>query len=274
MTDATFAVPPRPSAGLSLNDALIGVALLGFANAEYIRISRQIARDGMFDAVYATFGVSIVVWMALVATVALLRTSEPVRASKLDVAAMTAATLLFLAPATGLSGVGLTLLGGYFSIWGRTDAIRRAMRIALALTVAVLWGRFSFSFFLPYILKADAELVSRLTGLPRHGNLILASDHETVLQIGAGCSSFLNLTNAGLGWAAAMIYYDAPVTRRRLALLLGALLTILAINTLRIGLIGWLPQYYDAIHGEVGANIVNVISSLAIAFFCLSGIRR
>ncbi|MGO9740730.1 MAG: hypothetical protein ACLPN5_04315, partial [Roseiarcus sp.] len=170
--------------------------------------------------------------------------------------------------------VGLTLLGSYFSIWGETDRIRRAMRIQIALTMAVLWGRFSFSFLLPYILQADAALVSFLTGLPRYGNIILAADNVTQLQVGAGCSSFLNLTTAALGWATAVIYFKVGITPRRVLLLLGSCAAILAINTIRIGLIGWYPQYFELIHGYVGADIVNLISSASIFFFSWAAIEK
>lgn len=273
MTDTLFRDPARRGASLELREWLGGVVVLGFVNAEYIRLSRTIEQHGWIDSVYGTFGISVIVWIAVAAILNLLWRAEPVRASKADVAVLAAATLLFFVPVTALSGVGLSLLGVYFSLWGRTRRLRRAMRIQTATTVALLWGRFSFSFLLPYILPADAALVSLLTGLERHGNLIMAADHATIVQVGAGCSSFLNLTIATLGWAVAIIYYDVAVTPRRLLLLLGSCLTILAINTLRIGLIGWRPEYYDLIHGYVGANIVNLISSASILLFSHAATR-
>jgi hypothetical protein len=274
MTDASARplVPVRVA--LDGRDLLLCAVVVGFFNAEYIRLWRQVAREGLFEPIFATFGISIIVWLALYAVLRLLRESEPVRLTWLDSVILGGSCLLFFVPVTAFSSVGLTIIGVYFSVYGSTDKVRSAMRILTALTVALMWGRFSFSFLLPYILQADASLVSIVTGLERQGNLILAADHKTILQVGAGCSSFLNLTNGALGWAASLVYYAVTVTLRRIAYLLALIASILAINTVRIGLIGWYPDYYDLLHGSIGANTANLITSAVVLFFCYATVKK
>lgn len=268
MTHNTATVPTTSTrAALDGRELLLGLVIVGFVNAEYIRLSRQFAHDGLLDPIFATFGISLVVWLALYAVLRLLWDSEPIAVTWRDLSVLALSSLTFVVPVTALSSVGLTFAGLYFSMFGRTHKVRAAMRILTALTVAMMWGRFSFSFLLPYILQADAGLVSLLTGLERHGNLILSADHKTILQVGAGCSSFLNLTNAALGWAAALVYFAVPVTLRRLAALAASIGLVLAINTVRIGLIGWHPEYYELLHGAVGANVANLLSSAVIFYF-------
>ena len=59
--------------------------------------------------------------------------------------------------------------------------------------------------------------------MERHGNLTLATDSKTILQVGAGCSSFLNLTNAALSWGAMLVYCRVPVTLRRFGFLVASM---------------------------------------------------
>jgi len=253
--------------GLGAREILFSLVCVGFINAQYIRLARQFDRDGIVNAFAATFGISIVVWVAAFAVLQLILKSKPHALSCWDTAVLAIASLLFLSPVTAMSAVALTLIAVNFAVFGKTDEIRRAMRLLIALAGAVMWGRLAFSFFLPYILQMDAGLASHLTGLERTRNLIVASDGVTVLQVGAGCSSFLNVTNAALGWLTAMLYFERRFSGRSFIWLGLSMVAIVAINTLRIGLIGWWPSYYWLIHGEIGANLTNVISSLSIYFF-------
>jgi hypothetical protein len=273
MTDASIESVSPTRARVGLGESLISIVILGFVNAEYIRLSRAIEQNGIWNSVYGTFGISVIVWLSLLAIINLLSRTEFVAVSKRDAIVIVASSALFFVPVTALSGIALTLIGAYFSIWGETDRIRRAMRIQVALTMAMLWARVSFSFLLPYILPGDAALVSLLTGLVRHGNIVLAADKATQLQVGAGCSSFLNLTTAALGWATAVAYFGVRVTLNRILLLLGSCVAIIGINTLRIGLIGWFPQQFELVHGYVGANVANIISSASIFFFSWAAIK-
>jgi len=248
-------------------ELLFSLICVGFINAQYIRLARQFDRDGIVNAFAATFGISLVVWVAAFAVLQLIAKSKPCSLSRWDLAVLGVASLFFLSPVTAMSALALTMIAVNFAVFGKSDEIRRAMRLLLALAGAVMWGRLAFSFFLPYILQADASLASHLTGLERTKNLIVASDGVTVLQVGAGCSSFLNVTNAALGWLTAMLYFERRFTGRAFLWLGLSMVAIIAINTVRIGMIGWWPHYYWLIHGEIGANVTNIVSSLSIYFF-------
>lgn len=262
------------SARISLRDCLFGLVMIGFANAEYLRVVRQIDRTGLWEAAYSTFGISMVVWASIYVVARLILSSPDRNLKRADLAILGASLVLFLSPATALSSVGLTMIAIYYGLTEHSLVTRRAMRVLLALTIATLWARFSFSFFLPYILRADAVLVSLVSGLERSGNLILASDNATLLQIGVGCSSFMNLSNAALGWYAAMSYFDKKLSVYSSVNLAASVLVILIINTFRISLIGWFPQHFELIHGQVGSNIANIVSSLTILFFSMQAVKR
>ena len=82
--------------------------------------------------------IGAVVWPSLYAVLRLLWESEPVRLSGRDLVLLGAASLLFVVPVTAASSIGLTTIGVYFSIYGRTVKIRAAMQIQTALTVAMM----------------------------------------------------------------------------------------------------------------------------------------
>ncbi|WP_337271201.1 hypothetical protein [Oryzifoliimicrobium ureilyticus] len=255
-------------------EILIGLTLLGLVNSQYIRIFRQLTNYSVLDALVSTLGISLVVWVAALSVLSTLSKSASFSLNIKEYSVSAVSFLLFISPVTGLSAVGLTLMGGYFSLFGRTPEVKTAMRLLIALAVAVMWGRLAMSFFLPYILQIDATLASLLTGLDKTGNLVFASDGKTVLQVGAGCSSFLNVTNATLGWFTAMIVLKGVWSVRAATWLICSISTIIAINTLRIGLIGWYPDYFWLIHGGIGSNVANICSSIAILYFSLRAARK
>jgi hypothetical protein len=269
---ATLQIPSVKA--IELKHALATVVIVGFFNAEYLRIARAIQGQGLLESLYGTFGISIIAWLAFAVAVnlALNAPSRPLSAFAGLVLGMS--SLLILLPATALSSVGLTLLGLYCIVVRQEPAFRKIGYLVVALAASTLWSRLIFNFFSTYILRFDAILVATLVNTSHSGNLIQSWDGSTTFQVGAACSSFLNVSTAFLAWVTATAYYGARVTVRSIVFLALSCASIIAINTIRIGLIAAMPQHFDLLHGPIGANVVNLASSLAVLFLTIAGTRR
>ena len=95
------------------------------------------------------------------------------------------------------------------------------------------------------------------------------------LMIAQGCSSFHNISLAILGWVTATQFVGTNAAlSAQLCWCLLACASVLTVNVIRISLIGLHPEYYDLLHGPVGAGFANWMSFGLIAGICYFGVRR
>ena len=240
------------------------------------RVIEAVRELGWHDALTAGFNVSAIVWFAVFASLRLvLRTGEG-QVKALDVAIGVAVLALTAVPVPTLSWVALTLSSIYIArACPAGSAMQRGALICLALTAPMVWGpKLMHAYFEPF-QKIDALLVAGLTGTERLGNLVrLADGSGGYLMIAQGCSSFHNISLAILGSVTATQNVGTKRTVAQLCWCLLACASVLAVNVIRIGLIGLHPEYYDLLHGPVGAGLANWVSLGLIAAICYLGVRR
>ena len=122
-------------------------------------------------------------------------------------------------------------------------------------------------------LLADAWIVAKLLGTSNEGTHIAFVDKSGFLEVSPACSSWANISLVLLTWMVISQYQ-----RRRWQVVdLGwcalVVLTVVAINTIRMAMMGISEEHYFLIHGTVGSTIISwMIVGVTVAL-CLWGTR-
>ncbi|HWK64578.1 MAG TPA: hypothetical protein VNS34_06535 [Rhizobiaceae bacterium] len=242
---------------LTRNELYSGLAVVGFANGMSERASDEIARAGVTGALFNTFDVSAIVWAALIVALWLLLRAEPERVRTADIAVGVSASAAFLVPVPSLAWLAIAGMATRL-VW--TSAPRSRMRrgavVLGALTVPMLWARLLFASLSNTLLGIDAKLVGWMVGVQSTGNAIPFADGSGLLFLEPACSS---LTNVSLALLCGVVFVKAhgrSWTRPVIATMLFACVATVAINVLRISMIGVFPVTYDVMHGGIGATLV------------------
>ncbi|WP_462120208.1 exosortase/archaeosortase family protein [Methylorubrum extorquens] len=143
----------------------------------------------------------------------------------------------------------------------------------LAVTMPMCWTRLLFAFVAKQILAADAALTATLLGTAATGNLIKFPNGHGYFQIYPACSSLGNVSLAILGWAIAVNIFGRGSWWHDLIWGLLACCGVVAINILRLTLIGAYPEHFDLIHGVIGNTATGWLSLIAVTAVCWAGIR-
>jgi hypothetical protein len=235
-----------------------GLFILAFANGIVERGAKAITEDGVWAALLNTFDISIIVWAACWMALSLLAHSPPERITRTDVLVGAAIVVLTLAPFAPLSWIALTLLAFRVMLCApRGSLSHRAGAILLALTVPMFWSRLLFATLSGPILRADSVLASFIVGTERVGNTTRFADNWGYLFIGPPCSSLANLSLAVLCWVLFSQAVGGRLSLNKIGWGMLAGLAVIAINVIRIGLIGRNHQYFELLHGPVGATVAN-----------------
>lgn len=263
----------RRGAGLHVhprNEAFAGLALLGLGNGLVLSIYRSIIEHGLSRAVMDTFGVSAIVWIAIVAVPALMLSAQAREMTRLDAWVAGAALISFIFPLSHLSWVGLTALALYL-VYGPVTAgvpadpiLRRGAIILLATTTAMFWGRLLLQNSGSSILALDAAGASLLTGMGHDSNVVQTADGGH-LWIAPYCSSWSNISLAVLCSALVVQWHGLAWTRSQLVRCLLAIFLVAMINDIRIGVMVLRPDLYDAVHGATGSTLANLLTIGVIA---------
>jgi hypothetical protein len=241
-----------------------GLVAIGFANGISEKVYRSIADNGFATAVSVTFDISVIIWGACLASLAtLVRVpADPFRRS--DYAVGFSAGLTFLAPVPAVSWLGLCLIAVYMRATASHATMRRAAAIVFALTLPLFWSRLAFVAFNDTILHIDAQLVGWLIGTTATGNVVPLADGYGSIFIAPGCSSVANLSLAALSAVVFVNLRSGFWSSSTLTWTVASSAAVVAINLTRISLIGVYPEWYDLIHGPVGAAVANCLTLLAI----------
>ena len=242
----------------------------GFAGS-IIASSRQLG----WYALTAGFDVSVIAWLAALASLRLVLRTEGGQITPLDLVAAAVVLLLTAAPAPTLSWAALTLSSIYISrVSPRGSAAQRASLICLALTAPMMWGPYLMHTYFEPFQRIDAGLVSLITGTERLGNLVELANGSGYLLVAQACSSFHNISLAILASVTVSQMVGVTRTVRQLGWCLLACASVLAVNLIRISLIALHPDYYDLLHGPLGASVANWLSLGLIGSLCYLGVRR
>jgi exosortase/archaeosortase family protein len=251
-----------------------GWFILGFSNGIFERVARMIADIPFENAILATFGISVLVWIACFIAVSLLLRQPPEPVTRNDLILGVAVTVAVLIPSAKVSWIALTGLGLYgLRCFEAGAPARRAAFVILAVTVPMFWSRLVFAMLSDLILQADAILVSLIAGTERVGNTVGFADNSGYLVILPACSSLTDVSLAVLGWA----LFTQALTRRPslkdVWWCLAACSAVIVINVTRIALIGLHPEHFELIHGAVGADVASFLALVAIVGINLIRVR-
>jgi exosortase/archaeosortase family protein len=265
---------------MSRDHFFCGLLILALANGLALSVVGAVVGHGWSTALLNTFNTSAVVWFACFAALGLLyrsKTDEVITVS--DAAIGVGILLMTIVPSAKFSWLALTVLSLYMlSIAPARSLRQRGALIALAATGPMLWGPALMEIFGTQILQADAILVSTLIGTARVGTMfsgaIGANGLPTHFMIGPPCSSLHGISIAILAWVTISNAFGSAWSARLLVCGLLAVISVLAVNVLRMSLVGLFPAYYPSIHGSPGSEIAAWLSLALVVAIPLLGISR
>ena len=175
--------------------------------------------------------------------------------------------LLILFPSGSAAWIAMAFLA-IFCRWPPA-----ARLLVLGLATAELFATVGLNYGKGIILPGEAHLAGyalELSGFSPivFGNTIELYDRFTI--VAAGCSGIGGAIFAGLA-VTAIVWWRAPETRPivLLPMILVAMICAFAINILRISLMAVDSEFYAIAHGQTGAFIADLISSLMVISLAL-----
>jgi hypothetical protein len=260
---------------MSRSQYFAAVAALCCVNGLTSRIITAVDHLGWLNAIFVTFEVSAIVWVACILGVQLVLRGreEPIRNRDLAFGALLLIPIAL--PIGGLSWLALALLGLYILLFAApSPEPRRGAIILVAVTVPMLWTKLLFKYFAHIILQIDASLVALLLGTPRVGNMVRFVDDSGSLVILPYCSSLANVSLAFLTWVVISQWVDHRLSSRDWQWCVLAAVSVVAINVTRMGIMGLSEGHYHAIHSLWGDTLTNLLILCATLGICLFGVRR
>lgn len=264
------------SGRLTRGDLFAGLCVLGAANGVADRVTGSVSGAGPIEAVLETFGISVLVWVALWISPSLMLEARSRAPTRADFAVAVVAVFAILLPMSWPSWIALTGIAIYLLVvtraaaGGRDAALRRAAWILLATTSVMYWGRLLLIVFSEFLLTFDAALVGVATGRPHLGNTVRMADGE-YLWVAEGCSSLSGISLVILCWTLFSQWRGLPWSPVNLLWCGCACIAVSFVNVGRMSLIVLFPERYDLIHGSVGSSIVGWIMLGLIVSICQLG---
>ena len=236
----------------------------------------NVTSAGWDNAVFNTFDVSVIVWGACASACYLaVHASDPNRIRPPDIVFASITLAIVALPVTHLSWFSLTLLSAYvFWTSPKGSLQRRSATIFFAVCVPMLWGPVLLALAARPLLEIDAFLVGTLIGTKQSGNLVAFVDGTDSLLIATRCSSFHNISQAGLAWVALSQTLGRDWGLKDVFWGGLAITSAVAINLGRLCLMAVSHEYFSTIHGPLGSQIAGGLTIVFIAFICMIGQRR
>lgn len=266
----------QQSYGITRNTVFAALIAAAFLNFVFATAGQMISLDGLWLAVFSTFGISALIWITILYVLSLImETTDSTPLDRKDFFVLTAAVVLILVPhklvpVLALSGIAMHL-------YLRPDThknIRKAAILLGAATIPMLWGNLAMVFFNDLILSADAFLVSLVSNSERVGNVVINADTDWYIKISRGCSSLSNISIGVLAWTFFVLFYDRKYGAYKYRWLVVVLVPIVILNVARMALIVVDYNYYDFLHEGAGADVANLATLVVILGTCYIGIRR
>jgi hypothetical protein len=251
-----------------------GLFILGCANGFLARIVHSVEQIGWADALFSTFGISVIIWVSCIAGVALILRDRTIGVHPFEIALGAGFVFLVILPIGPTSWITVTGLSLYILFTTDVVTSRRGASILLAATVPLFWSRTLFQFLANYILAADASLVSWLLGTLRTGNLVGFADNSGQLVIFQGCSSIANVSLAFLCWVTLSQLVSHRKSSYDFLWCLLACAAVVAVNVIRISILGLSEWHYLTFHSQWGDAVANIIILGLIVSTCALGVRR
>jgi exosortase/archaeosortase family protein len=251
-----------------------GLFIIGCASGFATRVIHSIEEIGWADALFRTFGISVIVLASCVAGISLVLRDHTRGVRRLEIAVGAGFIILVIIPIAPLSWIAVTGLSFFILFSSDITTSRSGAIILLATTVPMLWSRILFQFFANFILAADALLVSWLLGTHRTGNMVEFADRSGQLVIFPACSSLANVSLAFLCWIALSQLVSHRKSSSDLLWCLLACSAVIAVNVIRMTILGLSDWHYAAFHNQWGDAIASVIILVLIVGISALGVRR
>jgi exosortase/archaeosortase family protein len=263
-------------AALSRSRLFFWLVLLAALNAFAGIAIRIVPERGLAYALFELFGISAIVWVALAAALALLRSDEEGGTpSRRDLAVAAATIAVALLPVATASAIMLAILAVHMIATAPPgSAIRKAGLIALTMTATLIWGRLALAAFSRPLLGIDSWLVAKLAGAEQAGNMLTFLDGSGGIAVAPGCSSWQGMSLALLFWVTVNQWFGVPFSRRAASWCVAALAATVAINVLRIAAMVRFPEHLADIHHGYGWHISMWATLIAVGAVCILGARR
>ena len=220
-----------------------------------------VLEHGWLAAALNLFDVSAIVWLALVAGIALLWQADSVAlVGRSDTVILAGAVLAALLPVPVASSAMLTLVAGW-GVWSseRGSTLRRASTIILSLTAFLLWGRIGLAWGAGPLLSADARFVGLIADTRTAGNAVFFAD-GTRFVIAPGCSSLHGISLALILWTTVVEYFSIRTDPRAWLTLALALVASVLVNGVRLAVIAWNPNDFEYWHTGTGGALFGWIA--------------
>jgi len=272
MYPSAHATTPTP---LTRNELYAGVYVLGCVNGLAEKAIQSVHRQGWANAIIGTFDVSVIELVACFVGISLVLSDKPGRINLTDLIVAIVLIAMIALPVGAMSWLAITMLSLYVLLFAQvTETPSRGAAVLLAATVPMLWSRLIFDLFATFILSVDATLVGWMLGTYRRGNLVEFADHSGMLAIFPSCSSLANVSLALLCW---ITISEAARHKRCIQDLLWCLLacaSVVALNVIRISLMGLSSTHYDKFHSPVSDIAFNIVILVSVTSISVLGVRR
>ncbi len=263
------------SLGFTRGELFAGLYILGCANGLAAKMILSVHRLGWVDAAVGTFDVSAIVVVACFAGISLVMADKTGGIHVADLAVAMVLLLIIALPIGAMSWLAVTVLSLYILRFTQaTESQRRGAVILLAATVPMLWSRLVFDLFANFILGVDAALVGWMLGTHRSGTIVEFADHSGTLAIFPSCSSLANVSLALLCWVTISAYVRHEWRVQDIFWCLLACSSVVAVNVIRISLMGLSSAHYHTLHTPLAEIVLNVIILLSIVTISVLGLSR
>jgi hypothetical protein len=262
--------------------AIGALFLVGIVNGIAGNVIMSLLAKGFAGALVDTFDVSLVVIAAAVVAMTLVARTPDRPVDILDWVAGAIYLLGLCVPHSAASMAALTFLATYGGLRQRRSAEAvAAASLLIGIAVCQTWGPVVLHLFAGPLLALDATFVAWLLGtvqgggVERIGNLVETSKGQP-LAIMIGCSSISNMSFALLCWMTVVRASRPEWQWRDLTIALGVVIAVIALNILRMAMMGLSRDAYLLLHGPVGANVFNIVillTSLSAGWCALATVK-
>jgi hypothetical protein len=259
---------------LSRGEFFAGLFALGCASGLASQIIQSGHQYGWTNAIYDSFEISIVVWISCAAGIYLVLQDRRIGIRPSELAMGAAFAFLIILPIGSLSWLAVAVLGVYVLASTNVASTQRGALMLLATTVPMFWSQLLFRFFANPILQIDASLVGWMLGTHRTGDIVRFADGSGFLVIMPGCSSLANVSIAFLCWVTISQLVCHKTSAYDAIWCLAVCISMVAMNVMRISLMGLSQWHYDTLHGRLGNAVNDTIMFALMLGFCLLGVRR
>jgi hypothetical protein len=263
------------SGWLSRDEFLAALFILGCLNGLGLQVIHSLRVSSWTDALLSTFGISAIVWIACFGGLSLILGDRRGIIGLLDLILGLALLFLIALPTGALSWLAITILCLYVLLFtDPSSSQRRGTLILLATTVPMLWSRLLFRYFANFILEIDASFVGFLLGTGHTGNLVRFADQSGNLVIFPYCSSLANVSLSFVAWVTISQWLSHRWSLKDLCWCSLAAASVIAVNVIRISLMGLSEMHYQMIHNHWGDMVANLLMLGLMVGLCLLGVKR